>query len=75
MDIQAEKYKLIEWLTSIKDQGIIEKIKLFKENLSDSTDWWETISQAEKDSIDRGIKDFEEGRVIPHADVMKKYGK
>lgn len=75
MDIQAEKHKLIEWLTSINDQNIIEKIKLFRDNLSDNTDWWETISQAEKDSIDRGLKDIDGGRVIPHNDVMKKYGK
>ncbi len=75
MDIQAEKYKLIEWLTSIKDQRIIEKIKLFRENLSDNTDWWDTISLTEKESIERGLKDIEEGRVIPHSEVMKKYGK
>lgn len=75
MDIQAEKYKLIEWLTSIKDKGIIEKIKLFRENLSDSTDWWDTISLTEKESIDRGLKDIEEGQVFPHSEVMKKHGK
>jgi hypothetical protein len=75
MDIQAEKHKLIEWLASINDQNLIEKIKLFRDNLTDNTDWWETISQSEKDSIDRGLKDIEAGRVIPHHDVMKKYGK
>ena len=74
MDISSEKLKLIEWLTSIKDQSIIEKLKLFVANLSDNTDWWETISEAERESIDRGLKDIEAGRTIPHDEVMKKYG-
>ena len=75
MDIQAEKSKLIEWLSSLTDQSILEKLKLFKENISDKTDWWETLSQSEKDSIDRGILDAENGRTTPHSEVMKKYGR
>ena len=75
MDIQAEKLKLIEWLTTLSDQSIIEKLNLFKENFTDKTDWWETLSDSEKESIDRGIKDIEEGRTIPHSEVIKKYGK
>ena len=75
MDIQAEKLKLIEWLTTLSDQAIIEKLKLFKENFTDKTDWWETLSESEKEGIDQGIKDIEEGRTVPHAEVMKKYGK
>ena len=75
MDIQAEKLKLIEWLTTLSDQAIIEKLKLFKENFTDKTDWWETLSESEKESLDQGIKDIEEGRTVPHSEVMKKYGK
>jgi predicted transcriptional regulator len=75
MDIQAEKLKLIEWLKNLSDQSIIEKLKLFKDNLSDKSDWWESLSNDEIESIDEGLKDIEEGRTIPHSEVMKKYGK
>lgn len=75
MDIQAEKSKLIEWVSSLTDQSILEKLKLFKENIADKTDWWETLSQSEKESIDRGIRDAENGRTMPHSEVMKKYGR
>jgi predicted transcriptional regulator len=75
MDIQAEKLKLIEWLMSLSDQSIIEKLKLFKDNLSDKSDWWETLSEEEVKSIDEGLKDIEEGRTTPHSEVVKKYGK
>ncbi len=30
MDIQIEKYKLIEWLMNLKDEAIISKIKNIK---------------------------------------------
>jgi predicted transcriptional regulator len=75
MDIQSEKLKLIEWLASLSDQSIIEKLKLFKDNFSDKSDWWETLSDFEKESIDEGIKDIEEGRTIPHTEFLKKYGR
>jgi predicted transcriptional regulator len=75
MNIEAEKLKLIEWLLSLRDETTIEKLKFLHENLSDSTDWWDTISENEKESIDRGIKDIKEGKTIPHSEVKKKYDK
>lgn len=75
MDIQAEKLKLIEWLTSLSDQSIIEKLKLFRENISEKTDWWESLSKTEIESIDEGLKDIQEGKTLPNSEVMKKYGR
>ena len=75
MDIQAEKIKLIEWLKNLTDQSIIEKLKLFKDNFADKTDWWESLTDEVKKSIDEGLKDIEEGNTFPHSEVMKKYGK
>ena len=75
MDIQAEKLKLIEWLATLTDQSLIEQLKLFKDNFSTKTDWWEGLSNDVIKSIDEGLKDIEEGRTIPHSEVMKNYGK
>ncbi len=38
-------------------------------------DWWDDISDAAKKSIEQGLKDIEEGKVIPHKEAMKKYRK
>ena len=38
-------------------------------------DWWNEISDAEKKSIEIGLKDIEEGRVISHEEVMKSFGR
>ncbi len=75
MDIHAEKLKLIEWLLSLNDKGVIEKLNIFKDNFSTSQDWWETLAESQKESIEKGLKDIEEGRVTSHKDVMKKYGR
>jgi predicted transcriptional regulator len=38
-------------------------------------DWWDELTEAEKASINKGLKDVEAGRVTPHETVMKKYKK
>ena len=38
-------------------------------------DWWDDLSAKAKESIERGLKDVEAGRITPHKEVMKKYKK
>ena len=73
MNIQAEKLKLIEWLAGLTDQTLIERIKLLKETQSTKVDWWEEISLAEKEAIDQGLKDAQNGKVTAHEEVRKRY--
>lgn len=75
MNIQAEKLKLIEWLISIQDQSIIEKLKFLMDNSPAAGDWWDALSESERASLEGGIKDSDEGRVTPHSEAQKKYGK
>jgi hypothetical protein len=71
MDIHAKKYQLIEWITSISDSGLIDKLM----KIAEKTDWWDEISEAERKSIERGLKDIEENKVFDHSEVRKKYEK
>lgn len=75
MNIQYEKQNLIEWITSLEDEKEIEIIKDFKESFFSKKDWWNEISEEEKNSIDRGLKDAEEGRVISYEQFKNKYKK
>lgn len=72
MNLDSEKIKIIEWITNLADESMIAKIKLLKDQPTE-TDWWNEISEAEKASIQRGIADAEAGRLIPHEKVRKKY--
>ena len=72
MDIQLEKYKLMEWLVSLKDETIISKLKTIKNNISASSDWADDISETEKLLIESGLKDIENGNTFTHEQVMKE---
>ncbi|WP_108424668.1 hypothetical protein [Flagellimonas amoyensis] len=73
MDIQDKKIELIQWLSTLDDKSIIEKIMKLRE--SEKVDWWENISDQEKKSIEQGMEDAASGRMKPHSEAKKLYGK
>ena len=75
MHTGTKKLELIEWLIRLNDNTLIDYLKSIKDSKSSSKDWWDELSQQELESIDRGIKDIEEGRTHTHESVMKKYDK
>ncbi len=75
MNIQTEKLDLIEWISRLNDTSIIEKLTKIKDDYSKSQDWWDSLKKEEIESINRGLKDFDEGRVYSHDTVRKIYEK
>lgn len=75
MNIQTEKLDLIEWISKLRDTAIIEKLREIKNDYSKSEDWWTSLKKEELDSINRGLKDFEEGRIHSHETARKIYEK
>lgn len=73
LDIQKKKIELIQWLTTLEDSSIIQKILDLR--IKESKDWWEEISEEERKSIDKGISEAEEGKLKPHSEAKKIYGK
>lgn len=74
MDIQLEKYKIIEWITSLKDKTMISRLKSLKEETKDE-DWWDELSSAEKEGIQKGLQDIEDGNTISPEEVMNQLKK
>ena len=70
---QNKKIELIQWLSTLNDISIIEKIMKLRE--SEKSDWWNEISDAEKRSIEKGIQDVKSGKVKTHTDIKKSYEK
>jgi len=76
MDISAEKLDIIQRICEIQDNDLIDLIK----NIVDSphtskSDWWNQITQEEKDSVNRGLNDLQQGKVYSHDQIRKKYEK
>lgn len=75
MNIQTEKLDLIEWISKLNDTSIIHRLRQVKEEYSKSKEWWDTLNKEEIESIKRGLKDFEEGKIHSHDTAQKIYGK
>ncbi len=71
--INSEKLTLIEWITGLSDEEVIEQLKWIKEKMSEGYDWWDDISDSEKQSITRGLNDLEAGKRSSHDEVKKSY--
>ena len=70
---QSKKLELIQWLSMLEDSSIIEKIIELRK--SENKDWWNSISEDEKHSIERGLEDAESGKLNPHSNARKLYEK
>lgn len=63
------KIELIQWLSTLEDQTIIEKLVKFRQQ--ETKDWWESISTEEQQSIEKGISDAENGKLKPYSIARK----
>lgn len=73
MNLQATKLELIQWLSTIDNPSIIEKIMAILNN--EKEDWWDNLSALEKESINKGIEDADAGNLKDHDQARKIYGK
>ncbi len=69
--ILNEKLELIQWLSSIEDKSIIKKLIEFRKR--ETKDWWDEISDAEKASIEKGLKQADNNELEPHSKARKLY--
>ncbi len=74
LQIQNKKLELIQWLSTIEDLRVLEKISelITRER---QKDWWNEISEEEKAVIEKGIVDADAGKLNPHSKAQKIYGK
>lgn len=74
MTQEAIKLELIEWLTKLDNDETIGYLKVIKDETIKEGDWWNSLSESQKSGIERGLKDIDEGRTVPHETVKLRYG-
>ena len=74
MGQETIKLELIEWLTKLNDIETLNYLKVVKDSRTGDQDWWTDLTEQQRDGIQRGLKDIDEGRVVPHSDVKIRYG-
>jgi predicted transcriptional regulator len=74
LNIEKEKLAIIKWVTGLKDNTAIARLKMLRETPT-SKDWWDEIADEEMAAIDKGLEDIKAGRVKPHKEARKLYEK
>jgi predicted transcriptional regulator len=72
LKMERKKLELIQWLSTLEDEVVIDKIADLRSN---QKDWWDTISDDEKASIEKGLEDADSGKLTPHSEARKLYAK
>lgn len=68
-----KKIELIQWLSTLEDKSIIEKLLQFRKQ--ENKEWWDSISEVEQFSIEKGLSDSKEGKVHSHEEARRLYEK
>lgn len=69
------KNDLIKVIINTEDVTFLQKVKDFFKKQQVNTDWWDEISENEKEMIELGLKDIEEGNVVAHEDLRAEINK
>ncbi len=66
--------ELAEWINSLNDTQLLNFLNSIKLSTSKRSegDWWEELTNDEKENIRLGIKDLEEGRVHSSDDFWRE---
>ena len=71
MNLQAKKLQLVQLILDTEKPAVLAKVEaVFRKEKG--ADWWDEISEAEKNAIEESLAEADSGQLIPHAKVMKE---
>lgn len=72
MDISLEKLELIKKITETDNPSILKKIRaVFKK---ETKDFYDELSNEQREAIQEGLLDIQEGRVVSYEEFKKEFG-
>ena len=73
MKAQSLKIELLEWLNSIEDIRILSTLMQIKK-VATTEDWADKLTDDQLKSLERGITEMKNNKVISSEDFWKTYG-
>ncbi len=64
-ELNNTRKELVGWIKSLTNDsilGLLNSVKLSSEGKT--ADWWEDLTESDKDNILLGIKDFQDGKTM-----------
>ncbi len=72
MTVAEVKNDLIFQILQINDQKMLEHLSQYFHNLLAGKDWWEDLSEPQKEMVFRGSEQIDRGEVVPDEAVRSK---
>ncbi len=72
MNIQAEKLELVRMILDTDNPRILSLVRRIFTSAK-SVDFWDSLSQLEKEEIFKGIDEIENGETVNYEDFIKKH--
>lgn len=71
MNLKAKKLELVQMILNTEKPTVLAKVEAVFKN-EKGADWWDEISEAERNAIEEGLAEADRGELIPHKEVMKE---
>ena len=82
MNIAQEKVDIIRQVSLLNDENLISAIKNLisygvkkQQEIDVEVDFWDTLSEKQKERVNQSIQSVEDGNKTPHAEVMSTFKK
>ena len=73
-EYNSTRQELVQWINSLNDTSLLNLLNSIRmSRKKDSKDWWNELSNTERENIDLGIKDLNEGRTISSQEFWKRF--
>jgi predicted transcriptional regulator len=69
MNIESRKINLINWISSIQEADIIDKVEKIQREKASS---WDAVSNEDKQAIEEGLKQLDKGEFLTRSQVRAK---
>jgi len=65
--------ELVQWVRSLNDSKLLNFLNSIKLSTSSSEkDWWDELTAEQKQNIQLGLKDFNEGSIVSSKEFWKQ---
>ena len=69
MNLEARKLNLINWISSMQEADLIEKLEALQK---EGSDWWDQVRKEDKQAIEEGLKQLDRGEFLTRSEVRAK---
>ena len=69
MNLETRKINLINWISTLQEESILSKME---EIQGKSSDWWDGLTTQDKEAINKGINQLDDGDFLDRSQVRNK---